>query len=178
MADRTEPDNPTHALKPLATWQAAFVKSLAINANVSAAARAAEVARSWAYECRENDPSFAKEWDEALVVAVESLEERAWRRARFDDIQYKFTKEGDPILHPETGKPYYEHVGSDAVMLRLLEAHKPDLYKQRSAVEMNATVKAEPAHDLSKLSTDELLLLRTLQRKLLPTAEEGVSDAS
>jgi hypothetical protein len=177
MADRTLLDNSTHAQKPLATWRAAFVKALATNANVSAAARAAEVARSWAYECRANDASFAEEWDEALVTAVEDLEERAWRRANFADIQYQFTKDGSPVLHPVTGEPYYLYVGSDTVLLRLLEAHKPDVYKQRSAVDVNATVKTEPKYDLSKLSPADLLLARELQRKLLANQEGGEHGA-
>jgi hypothetical protein len=173
MAIPTITDNSTPAQKPLATWRVAFISALSVNANVTAAAKAAEVNRQYCYECRTNDASFAQEWDDALVAAVEGLEERAWNRARFADIQYKFTKDGDPILHPETGKPYYEHVGSDTVMLRLLEAHKPDLYKQRSAVDVNATVKTEPKYDLSKLSPADLLQLRQMQRKMLPSGEEG-----
>jgi hypothetical protein len=175
MADRTEQDNSTHAQKPLATWRAAFIKALSVNSNVSAAARAAEVTRSWVYQCRENDLSFAQEWDEALVVAVEGLEERAWNRARFDNIQYKFTKDGDPIMHPVTGEPYYEYVGSDTVMLRLLEAHKPDMYKPRSAVDMNTTLKTQPKHDLSKLSPADLLAWREIQRKI--AVQEGGENA-
>jgi hypothetical protein len=173
MSESTEVYNPTRADKPLATWRGAFIKALSANANISAAARAAEVDRAYCYRCREADPGFAAEWDEALVVAVEGLEERAWARARFADIQYQFTKDGDPILHPVTGEPYYLHVGSDAVMLRLLEAHKPDLYKQRSAVDLNATVKTEPKYDLTKLSPADLLQLRAMQRKMLASGEGG-----
>jgi hypothetical protein len=173
----TEPHNSTHADKPLATWRKAFIAALSINGNVSAAARAAEIDRSYCYVCRDNDASFTEEWDKALVVAIEGLEERAWKRALFSEVQYKFTKGGDPILHPVTHEPYYEHVGSDAVMLRLLEAHKPDLYKQRSAVDMNATVKTEPKYDLTKLTPAELLLIRELQRKML-ASQEGSEDAA
>lgn len=131
-AEPTQPRNSTHAPKPLPVWRAAFLKALSSNANVSAAARAAEVDRSHCYKCRSDDPSFAEEWDEALVVAVEALEERAWKRAQFTEVQYKFTKSGAPILHPITGEPYYEHVGSDAVLMRLLQAHKPEAYKERT----------------------------------------------
>jgi hypothetical protein len=182
MSDPTKPDNPTHAQNPLSTWRSAFITALAINGNVSAAARAAEVNRQYCYECRTSDPGFAEEWDEALVMAVEGLEERAWNRALFKDIQYKFhPKTGQPLRfpegHPLEGKPYFEYVGSDAVLLRLMEAHKPDLYKPRSAVDLNGTLKTEPKHDLTKLSTADLLAWRDIQRKL-QVQQEGAGDAS
>lgn len=174
MAKTTKSNTSTRTRqeRPLATWRGAFLLALRENANVSAACRAAEVDRSWTYRCREADPSFAAEWEEALAVAVESLEERAWRRAKFQDIQYKFNpKSGAPLRHPVTGEPYFEYVGSDTMLVTLLKAHKPDKYKERSAVDMNTTLVVEPAYDLSKLSLEEKLTLREIKRKLLTSGE-------
>jgi hypothetical protein len=172
--DKTNQDSSTQAHEPLAVWRRAFLDVLSDSANVSKAARAAEVARSWVYVCRENDVSFAEEWDDALVVAVEKLEERAWRRANFEDIQYKFTKSGDPIYHPETGKPYYEHVGSDTVLLALLKAHKPEKYKDRSEVTGKDGAPLVPPADTSKLSREDLLALLSIRRKMQPgEGDEG-----
>jgi hypothetical protein len=162
----TEHDSSTRAEKPLATWRGAFIKALSVNANVAAAARAAEVSRQHCYLCRGNDLSFAEEWDAALAIAVEGLEERAWQRARFDSIQYKFTKTGEPILHPITGEPYYEHVGSDTMLLRLLEAHKPDLYKQRKELTGKDGAPLVPPANIDNLSREDLLAVLAVRRKL------------
>jgi len=167
--DPTKPDTPTPAQQPLATWRAAFIKALSENSNVSAAARAAEVNRQYCYECRANDPSFAADWDEALKIAVEGLEERAWNRAKFADIQYRFTKTGEPIMHPVTGEPYYEHVGSDTVLLRLLEAHKPDLYKQRKELTGKDGAPLVPPPNTDNLSREDLLAILAVRRKLAGT---------
>jgi hypothetical protein len=155
---------------PLATWRRPFLEALAQIPNVSRAARIAGISRQWACECRTNDPSFAAEWEEALEQGIESLEEKAWERAKGEGIQFKFNpKTGKPLLHPETGQPYYEHVASDAMATLLLKAHRPEKYKDRSAVDVNATVAVKPAHDLSKLTLDELLILEYLTRKIRGT---------
>ncbi|SNR92044.1 hypothetical protein SAMN06269173_11171 [Hymenobacter mucosus] len=173
--DPTKPDTSTHAHKPLAVWRRAFLAVLADCANVSKAARAAEVNRQYCYECRANDPSFAEEWDNALEEATDKLEERAWTRANFADVQYKFTKTGEPILHPITGEPYYEHVGSDTVLITLLKAHRPDKYKDRKEVTgKDGAPLVPPATDLTKLSREDKLALLAIRRKLQP--KEGDSE--
>lgn len=167
--DRTNEDNSTPAQKPLATWRRAFLNVLADCANVSKAARAAEIARSWAYTCRDNDPSFLAEWDEALEEAADKLEARAWGRATFESIQYKFTKTGEPILHPLTGEPYYEHVGSDTVLMRLLEAHRPDKFKQRKELTGKDGAPLVPPPNTDNLSREDLLAVLAIRRKLAGT---------
>lgn len=169
----TKPDNSTPAQKPLATWRRAFLAVLAESGNVSKSARAAEVNRQYCYECRDSDPSFAEEWAEALEVAIDKLEERAWRRANFEDVQFKFTKSGAPILHPETGEAYYEHVGSDSVLLALLKAHRPEKYKDRSEVTGKDGAPLVPPSDTSKLSREDLLALLSIRRKMQPGEGEG-----
>lgn len=168
LVDRTKQDTSTPAQEPLATWRRAFLAVLAECANASKAARAAGVARSWAYQCRDNDPSFGEEWDAALEVAIDKLEEQAWRRANFEGVQYKFNKAGNPLLHPVTGEPYCEHVGSDTVLLALLKAHRPEKYKDRSEVTGKDGAPLVPPVDTSKLSREELLTLLSIRRKLQP----------
>lgn len=171
--DRTKQDDPTHAQQPLATWRRAFLLALASNGNITKAAAAAEVARSWAYTCRTADPSFAEEWDEALEIAADTLEARAWRRANFEDIQYKFTKSGDPILHPVTGEPYYEHVGSDTVLITLLKAHRPEKYKDRKEVTGKDGAPLVPPADTAGLSREDLQALLAIRRKMKPQEGQG-----
>lgn len=169
--DRTHQDNPTHAQEPLATWRRGFLSVLADSANVSKAARSVSIARSWAYKCRENDPSFAEEWDAALEEAADKLEERAWGRANFENISYKFDKQGNPILHPITGEPYFEHVGSDTVLLALLKAHRPEKYKDRSEITGKNGAPLMPPSTTDNLTREDLQALLAIRRKMKP--QEG-----
>jgi len=95
-------------------------------ANVSAAAKKAGVPRSTAYDWYKADEEFAAAWDDAVEVAVDSLEKEAWRRAR------------DGVLKPVYQKG--EKVGqvreySDQLMVTLLKAHRPEKYRDRQQLE-------------------------------------------
>lgn len=104
-----------------------FLTELARMANVTAAAKKSKVPRSTAYDWYNADGEFAAAWDEAIDVAIDSLEKAAWRRAR------------DGVL-----KPVYqrgEKVGqvreySDQLMITLLKAHRPDKYRERTQTEL------------------------------------------
>lgn len=108
-----------------------FFAVLAATANVSKAAKAAKVSRSWVYEQKEADEAFAARWKEAEDVACDALEEEARRRALKGTI-----------------KPIYQQgkrVGqvreySDTLMVILLKAHRPEKYKDRSSVEQSGEV--------------------------------------
>lgn len=96
-------------------------------ANVSAAAKKAGVPRSTAYDWYKADEEFAAAWDDAVEVAVDSLEKEAWRRAR------------DGVLKPVYQKG--EKVGqvreySDQLMVTLLKAHRPEKYRERTQTEL------------------------------------------
>src|SRR5690606_10953200 len=100
-----------------------FLAELARMANVSAAAKKAGVPRSTAYDWYKADEAFAAGWDDAVEVAVDSLEKEAWRRAR------------DGVLKPVYQKG--EKVGqvreySDQLMVTLLKAHRPEKYRERT----------------------------------------------
>ena len=153
---------------PLGVWRRGFLTALAETGNATAAARCAGVARSTPYDAAKRDPSFAQEWEEAIEEATDALEIQARKRAMGENISYRFTKTGEPILHPITGEPYYEHVSSDALLTLLLKAHRPDKYKDRSAVETTAA--PAPKYDLSRLSPVELTQLEALTRAATPPA--------
>src|SRR5438045_3245895 len=84
-------------------WRAMFLKNLADCGNVRLAAAAAGVSRSAAYERRESDKEFAADWDRAMADAADVLEAEARRRAVEGLVQKKFTKDGLPVVDPETG---------------------------------------------------------------------------
>lgn len=150
---------------PLATWRRGFLAALAETSNVSEAARIVGIHRTTAYLAKSNDPSFATEWEEAIEQATDALELEARNRAMGVYISYKFDKGGSPLLHPLTGEPYAERAVSDALLTLLLKAHRPDKYKDRSAVE--TTEKPAAKYDLSKLTQAQRDELEALTRAAL-----------
>ena len=126
-----------------------FLKELRAIPNVSRAARLANVARQTAYDQREVDPAFAAEWDAAIEEGVDSLEEKAFVRAKRD---------------------------SDTLMIFLLKAHRPDKYRETVRNEHTGAdggpIQSSTALDLSGLSFDQLL---TLADALADSPEDGSS---
>lgn len=98
-----------------------FLECLREQPNVSRAARAIAVSRMSAYKWRRADPKFAEEWDEAIEVGCDRLEEEAWRRAH-DGIERDVYYQGEVVGQ--------ERHYSDRLMERLLEAHRPDKYRK------------------------------------------------
>lgn len=97
----------------------AFLAVLRETCNVSEAARSANVSRSSAYAHRDTDPDFARAWEDAEQEAVDKLEAVAWQRATAEQ--------------------------SDRILELLLKAHRPEKYKDRSAVEHSGTIRHEDA---------------------------------
>lgn len=113
----------------------AFIDALRNAGNVSEACRLSEIGRATAYQMRENDPAFAAEWDEALQIAMDSLELEAWRRGRDGYDEYVTCKDG--LVLDKEGKPVLQRRYSDGLLTTLLKAHRPEKYRDRSTVDMN-----------------------------------------
>ncbi len=88
---------------PNTDWREVFLVSLGETGNVSRAAKDANVTRQVAYQQRENDPEFAKQWDDAKQRGLETLADVANERARN---------------------------GSDTLLIFLLKAHDPKRYRE------------------------------------------------
>jgi len=109
-------------------WQQKFLLRLAETSNVSAACKRAKVSRQHAYQTRNEDEPFRIAWEEALEVATEALELEARRRAEkgvLEPVFYLGVKAG-------TIRRY-----SDTLLIFLLKAHKPGMYRDRSSVEVS-----------------------------------------
>ena len=85
-------------------WRPLFLATLAQTANVRASCQKAGISREQAYNHRDKDKEFAKQWEDAMEDAIEVLEESARLRA----------------------------LGiSDTLMIFLLKAHRPEKYRER-----------------------------------------------
>jgi len=106
-----------------------FLTVLERTGNVMAAAKAARVNRSTAYDERERNKEFADAWKEAVEAAIEGMELEAHRRAVKGTLKPVFYK-GD-----QCGK-IREY--SDTLLIFMLKAHKPEKY--RDTVEHSGTL--------------------------------------
>jgi hypothetical protein len=85
------------------SWKPAFIASLRHIPVVRRACYASGVSRRYCYKVKKRDPVFAKQWDEAMELGIEHLEERSHERAL---------------------------TMSDTLATFLLKAHKPKLYRE------------------------------------------------
>jgi hypothetical protein len=88
---------------PRRNWKKGFLEALRNSANVRVACEKASIGRAAAYKAYHNNPAFAAQWDEALESACDILEARAWERSKT----------------------------SDAVLMFLLRAHRPQKYTEK-----------------------------------------------
>ena len=129
--------------------QRAVLAALPGALTVTAAAKAAGVARRSVHRWADRDPAFAAALADAREEAADHLEAEARRRAVEGTRSYKFLRDGTPIRHPLTGDPYWEPAYSDRLLEILLKAARPEKYRERSDV-------AVSPGDLSGLSDAEL----------------------
>ena len=83
------------------------------------------------YKARDNGNGFRDEWDEAMAEAVDRLEQIAWERARKT---------------------------SDTLLIFLLKAHRPSLYRER--YEISGTFVHKQAERIAKetgLTAEEIM---------------------
>ncbi len=97
-----------------------FLETLAETVNVSAACRKAGIRRRTAYNWRNADPRFAREWDDALDDGIDLLEAELHRRA-FEGVE-------KPVWHKGEQVGTVRHY-SDALAMFLLKAHRPARYR-------------------------------------------------
>lgn len=104
-----------------------FLEVLATTANVSRAAADIEMARTYMYEVRSEDPLFEKAWDKAVRLGTHALEDEAARRA----------SEGwdEPVFYQgvQTG---LVRKFSDTLLIFLLKARDPEKYSERLRQEL------------------------------------------
>jgi len=100
-----------------------FIAALADTGNVTKAAERVGVPRKTLYDHKARDEEFAEAWNYAMNEAHDRLEYEAWRRA-VHGVDRPVYQKGELIG--------FEKQYSDNVLIRLLEATKPEKYRHRS----------------------------------------------
>lgn len=114
--------------------KALFLKSLGLTGgNISRACSLASISRTTIsnYRLKESpayDPVFRQQCDETLEAAIESLEEEARRRA--------FKGVAEPVFH-QGKKIGTTQKYSDVLLIFLLKAHKPKMYRDNAKVSLD-----------------------------------------
>jgi hypothetical protein len=124
MANLIKGDKPRTNRTP--KRRAAFLASLKETCNITKACELSGLSRTTAYDWRGDDPDFAVDWQKALDVAADLLEEEAVRRAKDGTLKPVY-QGGELVGHIQ------EY--SDTLMIFLLKGAKPQKYMERRAVE-------------------------------------------
>ena len=132
---------------------------------VGSAAEAVGMSRSGAYKLRETDANFAQAWAEAYAASTELLEAEAFQRAMGRDEVVGVDKDGQPVVV----KKY-----SDLLLIFLLRARRPKMYRDKVDVNINETRRI--IVDLLQVEKDEAtgkLVLADGDVPLLAAGGEG-----
>lgn len=116
--------------------QQAFLEALVESGGrIRAAIAACKVNNNAHRAWLQHDPTYPERFQEAMARAADRVEEEAIERAVDGWKRFKFTATGAPLINPETGEYYYEVIKSDALLLALLKAAKPDKYAERQKID-------------------------------------------
>jgi hypothetical protein len=131
-------------------WQPAFLSALREVGVVRDACEAAGVSRTTAYRQRNEDPEFAREWDESIQDAADLLEREAVRRARVGvkkPVIYQgklcgvwVDGDGNAVAEGTPGArmiPLSVTEYSDTLLMFLLKGIRPEKYKDHQPADVN-----------------------------------------
>ena len=119
-----------------------FLVALTDTVNVTLACRRARIPRRTAYDWRDADEAFARQWDEALDEGIDLLEAELHRRA-FEGVERPVYYKGEQV---GTWRFY-----SDALAMFLLRAHRPERYRGTPAQHASGDVKASGDVEVEEL---------------------------
>lgn len=104
----------------------AFCEALAETGNITKSCEISGLPRRTAYDARNADPDFRAKWDAAIDLGTDGLEDEAVRRGR----------EGCDKPVYQGGKLVgYVREYSDALLVTMLKARRPEKFKDRVASE-------------------------------------------
>lgn len=120
--------------------QREFLAAYMLHGNLRQASRDTEIDIDnhyrWLAQDEEYERQYALARDAAHEIAradarvfTKILENHACQLALVGRRRLKFTARGEPVIDPETGKPYVEVEYSERALLKLLEAYCPEKYR-------------------------------------------------
>jgi hypothetical protein len=102
--------------------RAKFLEALRSTCNVTRACELSDLGRASTYEWRAEDDEFRKDWDDAVQIAADLLEEEAVRRA-YEGVTEPVYQGGKLVGHVQKY--------SDTLLIFLLKGSKPRKYSER-----------------------------------------------
>jgi hypothetical protein len=129
---------------------AAYLTAYRQTGNASAAAKLAGINRDTPYKFAERHPDhpFSDEWRQAHVEAVEALELVARQRAMEGLNEPVFGNlRGEQGQNLGTGIVGHVRRPSDTLLIFLLKAMKPEVYRERFGVDVSGTIVTESEAD-------------------------------
>jgi len=132
MANRLHGDNPRTIRSPKKREK--FLEYLRQTCNVTKACELSRISRRSAYEWRADDESFRADWQKALEIATDLLEDEAVRRAK-DGVDRPVYQGGELVGHV---REY-----SDTLLIFLLKGAKPEKYRERFEQRNSGTLTVE-----------------------------------
>lgn len=126
----------------------AFLAAYAKSASITKAAEITQIDRATHYERKASDPDYAAEFERTKVLACETLEDEAIRRAH-EGVRKPVYQGGKPVG--------YVQEYSDTLLIFLLKA--ACLTSTKNGVTERTGPKGEPLFDFSRCSTDRLAAL-------------------
>jgi hypothetical protein len=157
-------------------WYKAFIAALRDTGNVRESCEAAGITRTAAYDAAKRDEEFAAAWEDAIQDAADMLESAARKRAHDGLRRYKFTRSGEPIMHPDDPtKPYYEIEYSDALVQFLLRGIRPEKYRDAKATAPDPDAGGKKSMTDAELAVETARLLAVLRERQEAAAEGALS---
>ena len=134
-------------MTPKRDWKPAFIEVLRETGNVTLAAQHAGQSRNQVHDVRQRSKRFAAQWDNALEEATDLLEAEARRRA-FTGIDKPMFFKGEVV---GSTKKY-----SGPLLMFLLEAHRPQKFRDGGKVEQPGAIDAGVDGDREKRTMERL----------------------
>lgn len=111
------------------------LKYLATNPNVSAASLKAGCNRRTVFKWRQEDPEFARAFDDAIDQALDKIEGALFERAVNGTMEYVVS--GGRVMADSNGQPLIIRKYSDTAAIAMLKARRRDVFGDKSSVEMS-----------------------------------------
>jgi hypothetical protein len=137
--------------------RARFLERIALGWSVTDGAKAVGVTPRTIYDHLSADGPFRAEYEHAVEVGSDVLEDEARRRA-VDGV----SRERGIYHQGKVVGTYVETEYSDRLLMFLLKARRPLRFRESVDVRHSGTVQHRHTHDLSRLSDGELAQLESL----------------